>query len=100
MQVCSEEADVEKRLKKTCTVPVNLFWGSTLYHIDHGTTDQLHSSPACTMLSFLLVRTVLRVFGSVKHIPDVYTQFRKRMEDVRLQPLLSPSRLVYVLDGS
>lgn len=67
-EVCSEEVDVEKRLKKKCTVPVHLFWGSTLYHIDH----------------------VLKVFGSVKRVPDVYTQFRKRMEEEGVvRPLFS-----------
>lgn len=82
MQVCSEEKRVEKLLKKRCSVPVNLFWGSTLYHIDHG-------SPSLPIMSYgqmliFITNLVQQAFSSIRNVPDVYTQFRKRMEDVRV----------------
>jgi hypothetical protein len=82
LQVCSEEVDVEKRLKKKCTVPVHLFWGSTLYHIDHGTRGASLNTTFVVATLLTSGSTVLKVFGSVKRVPDVYTQFRKRMEEV------------------
>ena len=73
---------MEKRLKKKCTVPVHLFWGSTLYHIDHGTRGASLNTTFVVATLLTSSSTVLKVFGSVKRVPDVYTQFRKRMEEV------------------
>ncbi|XP_061166164.1 eIF-2-alpha kinase GCN2-like [Saccostrea echinata] len=54
-EVTQEEVDVEKSIRKCCGVNIQTFWGHTLYH-----KDDLPFSPTQT--------------------PDVYTQFRKRVE--------------------
>lgn len=54
-EVTQEELDVEKSIKKHCGVNIKTFWGHTLYH-----REDLPFSPSQT--------------------PDVYTQFRKRVE--------------------
>ncbi|XP_076463876.1 cryptochrome DASH-like [Babylonia areolata] len=54
-EVCQEEVDVEKALKSKCGVKVHTVWGHTLTHV-----DDLPFKP--------------------QNLPDVYTQFRKRVE--------------------
>lgn len=66
---------MEKQLKKKCTVPIHLFWGSMLYHINHSINLNTTLARATLLTSS---STVLKVFGSVKHVP----QFHKCMEEV------------------
>ncbi|ESP04181.1 hypothetical protein LOTGIDRAFT_224047 [Lottia gigantea] len=54
-EVTQEEIDVEAALNKSCGVKIQTFWNSTLFHKDD--------------LSF-----------SIKQLPDVFSQFRKRAE--------------------
>ncbi|KAK7504845.1 hypothetical protein BaRGS_00003873 [Batillaria attramentaria] len=54
-EVTQEEVDVEKKLKEKCGVKVHTVWGHTLNHV-----DDLPFKP--------------------HNLPDVYTQFRKRVE--------------------
>ena len=72
-EVTKEETDVEEELKNLCTrlgIEMKSFWGSTLYHLQD-------------------------IPFSVQDIPDTYTGFRKRVENIALiRPLISlPDRL-------
>ncbi|XP_005098342.1 cryptochrome DASH isoform X2 [Aplysia californica] len=55
-EVMEEEVKVEKAIEAHVNVPVNTTWGHTLYHVED--------------LPFQPIR-----------LPDVYTQFRKKVED-------------------
>ncbi|KAM8881871.1 cryptochrome DASH [Synchiropus picturatus] len=73
-EVTSEELNVERRVKEVCTqlkVKVHSCWGSTLYH-----RDELP-------------------FHHISRLPDVYTQFRKAVEEKsRVRPLIpTPEQL-------
>ncbi|KAK7104365.1 hypothetical protein V1264_019096 [Littorina saxatilis] len=54
-EICKEEVDVEKALGSKCGVKVHTVWGHTLTHV-----DDLPFKP--------------------QNLPDVYTQFRKKVE--------------------
>ncbi|EDQ89735.1 uncharacterized protein MONBRDRAFT_16910 [Monosiga brevicollis MX1] len=72
-EVCSEEVAAEHRLKRQLEVPLSLHWGAvTLCHL-----DDLDFGPRC------------------KHLPSVFTQFRKRVEaDMHVRPVVAaPARL-------
>uniref|UniRef100_A0A2C9K7Y8 Cryptochrome DASH n=1 Tax=Biomphalaria glabrata TaxID=6526 RepID=A0A2C9K7Y8_BIOGL len=55
-EVTEEEVKVEQDIRSKCRVPLLTVWGHTLYHI-----EDLPFEP--------------------KHLPDVYTEFRKKVED-------------------
>ena len=69
-EVAPEERDVEFDVEKSITIPVRKYWGHAMYHRDDLPFDLLT-------------------------IPDVYTQFRKKVEkksSVR-QPVSAPEKL-------
>ncbi|KAK0041261.1 cryptochrome DASH [Biomphalaria pfeifferi] len=55
-EVTEEEVKVEQDIRSKCRIPLLTVWGHTLYHI-----EDLPFEP--------------------KHLPDVYTEFRKKVED-------------------
>ncbi|XP_022106989.1 cryptochrome DASH-like [Acanthaster planci] len=65
-----EELDVEAAIAKSCQVPVQKFWGSTLYHRDD-------------------------IPFRIRELPNVFTEFRKKTENQsRVRPTFPmPSRL-------
>lgn len=65
-EVTSEELNVEDNLEDALTIPMERFWGSTLFHPDDLLFDQTN-------------------------VPLVFTQFRKKLEKyAEVQPIIEP----------
>jgi len=73
-EVCSEETSVEKAIARNLpqSVKVHTYWGHTLFHLED------------------------LPFRSMKHLPDVYTQFRTACErEAKIRPtFLTPEKLL------
>lgn len=64
-EITQEEVDVEKAVSKAIQIPIKFFWGSTLFHIND-------------------------IYYTKETIPDVFTGFRKKMEESSLVRSLIP----------